>query len=370
MKLFLTTIFAIFSFFSFGFTPIHYFSGSYQAALDAAQKNNKLLLVELSGTWSSASKRMDLTVLSDSSIVKYAEQNFIVLRLDANNAEAVTLTQKFGLFDVPAFLVVTATGELRKLRVGETSKDSFLTLLQEAVAEPNGLRNLESESLRNFNASAKTPADYTWSSYNFLYLLAKPELAYTLCSENQYRPKGSQARTEVFNVLMACARNAGKTKNEAMINEVSLYAEKVSFGSRDLAMLKAIYALENGDVVATKKQLTEVLTSKDRFADFQFTGVLFAKIVQLLPELEVRLNDYEICLQLLEGIQAQSGWFERVYPERIYKYNKAVLLEKLGHQVEAKVIAKEILPSYEFITAETAYDEDAKVVAKILEERE
>lgn len=370
MKLFLTTIFAVFSFISFGFTPIKLFTGSYSEALELAQKSNKLVLVELAGSWSSATKRMDLGVLSDSLITTYAEEHFIMMRLDANTAQAIALEQKFGLFDVPAFLVLTSTGEARKLRIGETGKDSFLTFLQEAVAEPNGLKTLESESLRGFNASAKTPADYTWCSYNFLYLLAKPEIAYTLCSENQYRPRGSQARTEVFNILMACARNAGKTKNDALLNELGLYTEKISFGSREQALLKAIYALESNDVAGTKKYLSEIAVSKDRFSDFQFTGVLFAKMVQLLPELETRLNDYEVCLQLLEGLQTQSGWFERVYPERIYKYNKAVLLEKLGHQAEAKVLAKEILPSYEFIAADAAYDEDSKVVSKILEERE
>jgi tetratricopeptide (TPR) repeat protein len=201
-------------------------------------------------------------------------------------------------------------------------------------------------------------------------LLSKPEIALTLYVGNNFRPKGVASKLEVFHVLFSCARKAGKTNNVALLNEASIYAESIGFGNREKSMMNMVYSLEKNETTNTKKYLIELAESKDRFADFQFTGVVLSEFVRCIAEIYFRTADSETLLTTLEKVNTQNGNFERVYPERIYKYYKAVLLEKVGHTEEAKAIAKEILKTYEFVPADKNYEERVEDLEKIIEEKE
>ena len=355
------------SFTSFG---IDYFGGNYQAALDSAKKYDKLIFMNIAATWSGASNRMEKNVFRNSLIDSLILESFIPLRFEANSQEGTTIQQQFGVADLPAYLIINKNGEVVRLRIGEVSLEAFSSFLKESMIEPLGYRNLEKETITGFNASAKTPNDYSWATYNFNYLLSKPELALVFYTGNNYKPKGVASKLEVFNVLTNCARKAGKLNNIALLNEVGIYAEKIGFGTRERSMINLCYFLEKSDANNVKKYLLELAQNKDRFADFQFTGVIFSEFVRTISEIYYRTADSETLLQTLDQINAQNVNFERVYSERIYKYYRAILLNKVGHTEEAKAIAKEILKTYEFVPADKNYDEMVSELEKITDERE
>ena len=356
--------------FTHNILAIDYFTGNYKAALDSAKKYDKLIFMNIAATWSGASNRMERSIFKDEVVNNQLVINFLPIRLEASSEEGIIIQKQFGISALPAYLIINQQGEIVRLRIGETSMEAFSTFLVESLNEPKGYINLEKETLISFNSSAKTPNDYSWVTYNFNYLLSKPELALTLYVGNNFKPKGVASKLEVFNVLINCARKAGKANNVALLNEVSIYAETIGFKNREKTLINLMYFLEKNDQNNTKKYLIELSESKDRFADFQFTGVVLSEFVRTIAEIYFRTADSETLLSTLENVNAQNGNFERVYPVRIYKYYKAVLLEKVGHSEEAKAIAKEILKTYEFVPADKNYEENVEELEKIVDERE
>jgi thioredoxin-related protein len=356
--------------FHFNSFSIDYFKGNFQAALDSAKKYNKLIFMNVAASWSGASNRMEKNVFRNQMVDSLIVENFIPLRLEASSHEGTILQQQFGIAALPAYLVLNKNGELVKLRIGEVSLDAFNSFLKDALREPLGYQNLEKETIAGFNATSKTPNDYSWATYNLNYLLSKPELALIFYTSNNFKPKGVAHKLEVFHVLSNCARKAGKANNVALLNEVGIYAEKIGFGKRELCMINLFYFLEKNDANNIKKCMLELAENKDRFSDFQFTGVIFSEFIRSIAEIYYRTADSETLLHTLEQINSQNVNFERVYPERIYKYYRAILLEKVGHGEEAKAIAKEIMKTYEFVPADKNYEETVEELEKILIERE
>jgi hypothetical protein len=365
--LFLILFLPPFHFTSFG---IDYFDGNFQAALDSAKKYDKLIFMNIAATWSGASNRMEKNVLRIQTIDSLIVEHFIPLRLEASSHEGILMQQQFGIATLPAYLIINKNGEVVRLRIGEVSLDAFNSFLKDAIKEPLGYQNLEKETISGFNATSKTPNDYSWATYNFNYLLSKPELALVFYTSNNFKPKGVAHKLEVFHVLSNCARKAGKSNNVALLNESGIYAEKIGFGTREHSLLYLYYFLEKNDANNIKKYLLELATNKDRFSDFQFTGVIFSEFIRNISEIYYRTADSETLLQTLDQINIQNANFERVYPERIYKYYRAILLNKVGHTEEAKVIAKEILKTYEFVPADKNYEEVIEELEKIMVERE
>lgn len=365
--LFLILFLPPFHFTSFG---TDYFDGNFQAALDSAKKYDKLIFMNIAATWSGASNRMEETVFRDDETENQIGTHFLPIRFDASSEEGLKIQQQFGITALPAFLVINSQGQIVRLRIGEISLEAFRTFLKDALTDPNGYQNLEKETLESFNSSMKTPNDYSWSSYNFNYLISKPEIALTLYTANNYRPKGVASKLEVFNTLVNCARKAGKNNNIALLSELQIYAEKIGFVGREKTVFELFYHLERNDAEDVQKSLLEFGNNKDRFSDFQFTGVVFSELVRSISEIYYRTADSETLLATLEKVNSQNSFFERVYPERIYKYYKSILLTKVGHLEEAKVIAKTIMKTYEFVPADKNYDETITELEKIVDERE
>jgi Thioredoxin-like len=347
-----------------------YFQGNYQAALDSAKKYDKLIFMNIAATWSGASNRMEKNIFRNQIIENQIAENFIALRLESSSQEGTAIQQQFGIAALPAYLIINKYGEVVRLRIGEISLDAFNSFLTDAQKDPLGYKNLETETIAGFNATVKAPNDYSWATYNLNYLLSKPELALILYTGNNFKPKGVAAKLEVFNILSNCARKAGKANNVALLNEVGIYAEKIGFGTRERSLINLLYFLEKNDANNIKKHLLELASNKDRFSDFQFTGVVLSEFVRTISEIYYRTADSETLLTTLDQINTQNINFERVYPERVYKYYKAILLNKVGHTEEAKTIAKEILKTYEFVPADKNYEETVEELEKITQERE
>lgn len=349
---------------------VDYFKGNFKAALDSAKKYDKLIFMNIAAIWSGASNRMERSFFKDGAVNNQLESNFLPIRLEASSEEGVMIQRQFGIAALPAYLIINQQGEIVRLRIGESSMEEFSNFLVESLNEPKGYENLEKETISSFNSSAKTPNDYSWVTYNFNYLLSKPELALTLFIGNSFKPKGVASKLEVFHVLINCARKAGKSNNMALLNEAGMYAEIIGFGNREKSLINLMYFLEKNDIINTRKYLAELAESKDRFADFQFTGVVLSEFMRTIAEINFRIADAEILLVTLEKVNTQNNNFERVYPKRIYKYYKSILLEKVGNSDEAKVIAMEILKTYEFVPVDKNYEERVEELEKILDERE
>ena len=206
--------------FSHNLFAVDYFKGNYKAALDSAKKYDKLIFMNIAANWSGASNRMERSIFKDEKINEQLTDNFLPLRLEASTEEGQSIQKLFGIAALPAYVIINKNGEIVKLRIGETSMDAFGTFLVESLNEPEGHQELEKETITSFNATLKTPNDYSWATYNLNYLLSKPELALTLYVGNSFKPKGVASKLEVFHVLINSARKAGKTNWPSLIGKL------------------------------------------------------------------------------------------------------------------------------------------------------
>lgn len=350
---------------------INFFQGSYTDALATAQKENKPLFIYFRADWNVSCKKMEKEVFPDSVLTKYCDQNFILLQIDKETENSKILKNKFGIGGLPAFLVVNQQEKAVKFKQDVFSLNALKGFLEDALKEldTDSFAALQSQTLEAFNKSKKTPEDYSWSSYNLAYIIDKPELAMTLMSD--YKPKGGKYKHQVFNILLATAKKAGVQGNVAQLNEIGQYAALIGFGGREFSMLKMSYYLENQNFEKAKENFLEFSNNQDRFnSDFAHTGILFDFVLKNMPEYEQRFNNPDFALAQLESMQKQYGNFERVYPERAFKFHKALMLAKVGKDDEAKILIKEILPSYAFVPADLNYGESVEELEKIIEERE
>jgi hypothetical protein len=150
------------------------------------------------------------------------------------------------------------------------------------------------------------------------------------------------------------------------LNEIGQYAASIGFGGREFSMLKMTYYLENQNLEKAKENFLEFSNNQDRFnSDFAHTGILFDFVLKNMPEYEQRFNNPTFALAQLESMQKQYGNFERVYPERAFKFHKALMLAKVGKDEDAKLLVKEILPSYAFVPADLNYGESVEELERI-----
>jgi thiol-disulfide isomerase/thioredoxin len=350
---------------------INFFQGNYTEAFAFAQKQNKPLFIYFRAEWNVSCKKMENEAFPDSVLTKFTDDNFVLLQINGVSEANKSLRNKLGIGALPSFLVLNQQEKIIKFKHDINTLSAFKEFLEDALKEieTDGLAALESQTVEAFNKSRKTPDDYSWSSYNLIYIINKPELALTLM--NDYKPKGGKYKHQAFTVMLATAKKAGIQGNVAQLNEIGQYASKIGFGGREFSMLKVAYFLENQNLDKAKEAFLEFSNNQDRFnSDFAHTGLLFDFVLKNMPEYEQRFNNSAFALELLESMQKQYGNFERVYPERAFKYHKALMLAKSGKDDEAKTLVKEILPSYAFVPADVNYGESLEELGKIIEERE
>ncbi len=350
---------------------VNFFQGNYSEALAFAQKQNKPLFIYFRAEWNVSCKKMENEAFPDSVLTKFTDANFVLLQINGVSEANKSLRNKFGIGALPTFLVLNTDEKVIKFKHDIFSLNDFKEFLENALKEmdTDGLASLESQTVEAFNKSRKTPDDYSWSSYNMIHIINKPELALTLMSD--YKPKGGKYKHQVFMVMLATAKKAGIQGNVAQLNEIGQYATKIGFGGREFSMLKVAYFLENQNLEKAKEAFLEFSSNQDRFnSDFAHTGLLFDFVLKNMPEYEQRFNDATFALTQLESMQKQYGNFERVYPERAFKYHKALMLARSGKDDEAKALVKEILPSYAFVPVDLNYGESLEELGKIIEERE
>lgn len=96
---------------------IQFHKGTFQQAMELAEKENKLIFLDIYATWCGPCKKLKSTTFSNKEVGDFYNQSFINIALDGENGEGVELARKYGVRGYPTLLFIDASGKV----VGQTS---------------------------------------------------------------------------------------------------------------------------------------------------------------------------------------------------------------------------------------------------------
>lgn len=116
-KLFILTCLLFVSAFSMA-GGISFQNLSLQEALNEAEKQDKLVFIDVYATWCGPCKYLSANVFTDEDLGAYMNEHFISLKLDGEKGDGLSLMDKHELTSYPTMLLMNSEGEVLKKIVG------------------------------------------------------------------------------------------------------------------------------------------------------------------------------------------------------------------------------------------------------------
>jgi thiol-disulfide isomerase/thioredoxin len=107
---------------------ILFFEGTWQQALEEAQKTHKILFVDAFTTWCGPCQRMAKEVFSLEEVGIFYNKHFINVKLDMEKGEGPKFAQKYKITSYPTLLFIDEKGEEIQVFKGSRPADQFINL--------------------------------------------------------------------------------------------------------------------------------------------------------------------------------------------------------------------------------------------------
>jgi len=107
---------------------IKFFEGTWEEALKAAKKQNKLIFLDVYATWCGPCKRLAALTFPDPEVGKYYNERFINVKVDGEKGEGPMLRQRYNVRGYPTLLFINHKGEVVKSTAGFRDPANFLEL--------------------------------------------------------------------------------------------------------------------------------------------------------------------------------------------------------------------------------------------------
>ena len=91
---------------------------AFQAALDKAKKEGKLVFMDCYTSWCGPCKRLAATVFTDSSVGQYFNSNYINVKFDMEKGEGTAIAGRYQITAYPTLLWLDANGSIKSKVVG------------------------------------------------------------------------------------------------------------------------------------------------------------------------------------------------------------------------------------------------------------
>jgi len=109
-------------------------SKSLTPLLEKAEKENKLLFVDIMTEWCLPCKMMDEDVFSDPAVISFMNENFINYKVDAEKENGPLLALVYEVSAYPTLVFVDKKGKAIVKNVGAVSQSQLIALAKEALA--------------------------------------------------------------------------------------------------------------------------------------------------------------------------------------------------------------------------------------------
>lgn len=138
-------------------TGIRFFEGTYAALLQEAQRQHKMIFIDVYTDWCGPCKQMDKQIFPLKTVGDKYNPLFLSYKLNAEKGEGIKLAQSFNVPAYPTFLYLNSSGYLIHKVVGEGPAEVFNSHADKAIelsSDKNQLGNLED----TFKSGNRDPA--------------------------------------------------------------------------------------------------------------------------------------------------------------------------------------------------------------------
>lgn len=107
---------------------IKFFEGTWEEALKAAKKENKLVFLDVYATWCGPCRRMDAITFVNPEVGEYFNSRFISVKIDGEKGEGPMIRRRYNVRGYPTLLFLNHKGEVVKGTAGFRDPQRFLEL--------------------------------------------------------------------------------------------------------------------------------------------------------------------------------------------------------------------------------------------------
>jgi thiol:disulfide interchange protein len=124
---------AIFASASVSFAEVHFKDLAFADAMKQAKKEKKIIMVDYYTTWCGWCKRLDRDTYSSDELGKYADDNIVSLKLNAEAGEGIGLARQSNITGYPTIIFYNADGKEIHRVVGYKPAPGFIQEMMKAV---------------------------------------------------------------------------------------------------------------------------------------------------------------------------------------------------------------------------------------------
>ena len=107
---------------------IQFHKGTFQQAMELAEKENKLIFLDIYATWCGPCKKLKSNTFSNKEVGEFYNQTFVNVSLDGENGEGIELSRKYGVRGYPTLLFIDAKGKVVSETSGYHNPSEFIDL--------------------------------------------------------------------------------------------------------------------------------------------------------------------------------------------------------------------------------------------------
>ena len=126
---------------SFG-QGITFFEGDYNAALEKAKQEGKMLFVDFYADWCGPCKKMAKEVFTQGMIGDYFNAKFVSVKIDTENPANRQVVKQYKVTSMPTLVFVNAEGKLVAQSTGSLGSDDFLKMAKVATGDEMGFEEI------------------------------------------------------------------------------------------------------------------------------------------------------------------------------------------------------------------------------------
>ncbi|MBA3901373.1 MAG: thioredoxin family protein [Bacteroidetes bacterium] len=107
---------------------INFHKGTWSEALTKAEKENKIIFLDIYATWCGPCKRLKAKTFSDKEVGGFYNPNFINVAIDGEKGEGPELARKYSVTGYPTLLFFDSKGNLIARTAGFHNAKDFLAM--------------------------------------------------------------------------------------------------------------------------------------------------------------------------------------------------------------------------------------------------
>lgn len=114
---------------------IHFFYGTYEEALEAAEDENKLVFVDAYTVWCGPCRWMSSNVFTNEYVGAFFNKHFINVKMDVERDDGPVFASRYGVRAYPTLLFIDSNGEEVERHLGAMKADGFFRWGQAVLPE-------------------------------------------------------------------------------------------------------------------------------------------------------------------------------------------------------------------------------------------